>query len=221
MGIGAVSRPAVFLDRDGVLVEEIFYPQTGEWEAPLVPEDVRLIPGAAAAARTLREQGYPLVLISNQAAYAKGKTSLRALWLAHERFLSLMAEEGATLDAVYYSYGHPDGIMPYFTGLSLERKPGPYNLLVAAARLDLDLTRSWMIGDRDTDVACGHAAGARTVLVDNRYYPQIGRHADIRATDLADAVSRIIVQGGSGHRAASVDEPAFEQTTSGRNDGQP
>ena len=64
-----MSRPAVFLDRDGVLVEEIFYSQTGEWEAPLRPEDVRLIPGAAAAARRLAEAGYALVLISNQAAF--------------------------------------------------------------------------------------------------------------------------------------------------------
>ena len=89
-----MSRPAVFLDRDGVLVEEIFYSQTGEWEAPLRPEDVRLIPGAAVAARRLAEAGYALVLISNQAAFAKGKTSLRALWLAHERFVELLASEG-------------------------------------------------------------------------------------------------------------------------------
>jgi len=65
VGIRAVSRPAVILDRDGVLVEEIFYSQTGEWEAPLRPEDVRLIPGAAAA-RRLSEAGYALVLISKR-----------------------------------------------------------------------------------------------------------------------------------------------------------
>jgi D-glycero-D-manno-heptose 1,7-bisphosphate phosphatase len=186
-----MSRPAVFLDRDGVLVEEIYYPQTGEWEAPLAPEDVRLIPGAAAAARQLRERGFLLVLISNQAAHAKGKTTLRALWLAHERFLGLMAAEGATLDDVYYSYGHPDGIVPHFTGLSLDRKPGPYNLFIAAARLDLDLGRSWMVGDRDTDVTCAHSAGARAILIENPHSPQRGADADIRAKDLGEAVVRL------------------------------
>ena len=143
MGIREMSRPAVFLDRDGVLVEEVFYPQTVEWEAPLRADDVRLIPGAAAATRRLAEAGYALVLVSNQAAFAKGKTSLRDLWLAHERFVALLAAEGVVLDGVYYSYGHPEGTVPHFTGPSLQRKPGPYHLLVAAAQLDLDGARGW------------------------------------------------------------------------------
>jgi histidinol phosphatase-like enzyme len=121
----------------------------------------------------------------------RGKTSLRALWLAHERFVALLAEQMARLDAVYYSYGHPDGIMRYFSGLSLDRKPSPHNLFVAAARLDLDLSRSWMVGDRNTDVTCARAAGVRAVLVDNRHYPQ-GGNADIQAKDLAEAALHIM-----------------------------
>jgi D-glycero-D-manno-heptose 1,7-bisphosphate phosphatase len=165
MGIGAVSRPAVFLDRDGVLVEEIYYPETGETEAPLRPDDVRLLSGAAACAGELSALGYALVLISNQAAFAKGKTSLRSLWLAHERFVSLLAAEGVTLDGAYYSYGHPAGITPYFTGVPLDRKPSPYNVLLAAAQLDLNLKRSWMIGDRETDAECAANAGVRAILL--------------------------------------------------------
>jgi len=190
VGIRAVSRPAVFLDRDGVLVEEIFYSQTGEWEAPLRPEDVRLIPGAAAAVRRLAEAGYALVLISNQAAYAKGKTGLRALWLAHERFVELLAGEGVRFDAVFYSYGHPDGIVPHFSGPSLDRKPGPYNLFIAAAQLDLNLARSWMVGDRESDVACARAAGVRAILVQNAH-ADLGNPAVIVAKDLSDAVKHI------------------------------
>src|SRR5262249_17734921 len=134
VGIGPMSRRAVFLDRDGVLVEEVFYPQTGETEAPLAPHDVRLIDGAAAAAQRLADADYGLVVISNQAAAAKGKTTLRSLWLAHERFVALLAEAGVTLDGCYYSYGHPDGVMPHFSGPSLDRKPSPYNVFVAAAQ---------------------------------------------------------------------------------------
>jgi D-glycero-D-manno-heptose 1,7-bisphosphate phosphatase len=187
-----MSRPAVFLDRDGVLVEEVFYPETGEIEAPLRPEDVRLLPAAAAAARMLAQAGYALVLLSNQAGYAKGKASLRALWLVHQRFVALLAREGVTLDAVFYSYSHPDGIVPYFSGPSLERKPGPYNLIIAAAQLDLDLARSWLIGDRKTDLACAAAAGVRPILVENAHNP-VRRPADvIGATDLAAAAAIVV-----------------------------
>jgi D-glycero-D-manno-heptose 1,7-bisphosphate phosphatase len=191
MGIGAMSRPAVFLDRDGVLVEEIYYPETGETEAPLRPEDVRLLPGAASAARMLAQAGYALILISNQAGYAKGKTSLRTLWLTHERFVALLTREGVTLDGVFYSFSHPNGIMPYFSGPSLERKPGPYNLIVAAAQLDLDLARSWLVGDRDTDATCAEFAGVRAMLVENAKNP-VRRPGDVvRAADLAAAAAMI------------------------------
>jgi D-glycero-D-manno-heptose 1,7-bisphosphate phosphatase len=165
VGIDAMSRKAIFLDRDGVLVEEIFYPRTGEREAPLAPEDVRLLPGVAPALRRLAEAGYALVVISNQGGYAKGKTTLRALWLAHERFLALLAEQGARLDGCYYSYGHPDGAVPHFSGPSLDRKPSPYNVFIAAAQLDLDPQGSWMIGDRETDIACAIAADLRPILI--------------------------------------------------------
>jgi D-glycero-D-manno-heptose 1,7-bisphosphate phosphatase len=160
-----MNRRAIFLDRDGVLVEEIFYPHTGEREAPLAPEDVRLLPGVAPALRSLADAGYALVVISNQGAHAKGKATLRALWLAHERFVTLLAEQGARLDGCYYSYSHPNGTVPHFSGPSLERKPGPYNIFVAAAQLDLNCQGSWMIGDRETDVACASAAGLRSILI--------------------------------------------------------
>lgn len=186
-----MSRPAVFLDRDGVLVEEVFYPETGEREAPLRAQDVRLIPGAAAAARRLAEMGHALVLISNQGGYAKGKTTLRELWLAHERFVELLAAEGVTLDRAFYSYSHPAGVVAHFSGPSLDRKPGPYNMLIAAAQLDLDLSKSWMIGDRETDVACAHAAGVRAIMIAKPgAAPQLDQPA-ILVTNIAEAAQHI------------------------------
>ena len=189
---GVMSQRAVFLDRDGVLVEEVFYPQTGIWEAPLCADDVRLIPGAATAASTLAQAGYALVLVSNQPAFAKGKTGLRDLWLAHERFAALLAKDRVALDATFYSYGHPEGVVPHFKGPSLDRKPCPYNLFIASAQLDLDLTSSWMVGDRETDVECALAAGATPVLVENKNAPCAATRAKFRARDLADAAATII-----------------------------
>lgn len=191
-----MSRQAIFLDRDGVLVEEIYYPHTGEREAPLAPEDVRLLPGVAAALRRFAQAGYALVVISNQGGYAKGKTTLRALWLAHQRFLELMAAEGAAIDGSHYSYGHPDGTMPHFSGPSLDRKPGPYNVFVAAAQLDLEFRGSWMIGDRETDVACARAAGLRPILLAPRGSAS-GDDVDlIRVPDLPSAADVILGSRG-------------------------
>ena len=73
-------RGGVFLDRDGVITEDVYYPETGEWEAPMRPEDVALRAGAVAGLARLKALGLPLILVSNQGAYAKGKTTLAALW---------------------------------------------------------------------------------------------------------------------------------------------
>lgn len=192
MGIVAVTRAAVFLDRDGVLVEELFYPHTGEREAPLRVEDVRLLGGAAPALHRLRQAGYALIVVSNQAAFAKGKTTLRNLRLVHERFVALLRDHGLELDAFYYAYGHPDGIVPHFSGPVINRKPSPYHLFVAAAELDLDLAQSWMVGDQESDVACAHAAAVRPILVDS-HRPPPQRFADVqRAGDIADAARHIL-----------------------------
>ena len=187
-----MNRPAVFLDRDGVLVEEIFYVGTGEWEAPLRSEDVRLLPGAAQAAARLAQAGHALVIISNQAGFAKGKTSLRSLWLVHERFVSLLTAEGVKLDGAYYSYSHPDGVTPYFSGPSLDRKPGPYNVFVAAAQLDLDLSRSWLVGDRQTDADCARAAGLRAILVRNPHRREVVPNDVIVGNSFAEIVGHIL-----------------------------
>jgi D-glycero-D-manno-heptose 1,7-bisphosphate phosphatase len=192
VGIDAMSRPAIFLDRDGVLVEEIFYPHTGEREAPLAPEDVRLLPGVAPALRSLADAGYALVVISNQGAHAKGKATLKALWSAHERFVALLAEQSARLDGCYYSYSHPNGTAPHFSGPSLERKPGPYNIFVAAAQLDLNCQGSWMIGDRETDVACARAAGLRPILVSAAGKSHTVDADVIQVLDLSTAVHVIL-----------------------------
>jgi D-glycero-D-manno-heptose 1,7-bisphosphate phosphatase len=187
-----MSRKAIFLDRDGVLVEEIFYPHTGEREAPLAPEDVRLLPGVAPALQSLANAGYALVVISNQGAYAKGKTTLRSLWLAHERFLALLAEQDVRLDGCYYSYSHPDGTVAHFSGPSLDRKPSPHNVFIAAAQLDLDCRVSWMIGDRETDVACAIAAGVRPILVSTATAWPVPATDLIRVPDLPRAAEIIL-----------------------------
>lgn len=160
-------KPAVFFDRDGVLTANVYYPKWKEWEGPLQPEDMQILPGAIEALQCLKKAQLPFFLFSNQGAYAKGKTSLENLIAVGRIFENTLAEHQLTFTESFYSYTHPQGIVPHFSGESLERKPGAYFLYIAAAKYGIDLSASWFVGDRDTDILCGQQAGLQTILVVN------------------------------------------------------
>jgi histidinol-phosphate phosphatase family protein len=145
-----LSRPACFLDRDGTLTEDRGYARG--------PEEIALLPGAAAAVRQLNGGGVAVVLISNQSGVGRGYFSMADLELQHDRLQALLMREGARLDAIYVCPHRPD------EGCAC-RKPATGLLVQAAAELDLALTRSWLIGDREEDVATGERGAAGGVLV--------------------------------------------------------
>jgi D-glycero-D-manno-heptose 1,7-bisphosphate phosphatase len=190
-------RAAVFLDRDGVLNELVVDQVSGEPESPLAIEQVRLIPGAAAAAACLTDAGYALVCVSNQPAAAKGRVSVAQLLAVHERVTTLLEGEGVTLAAARLCLHHEQGVVPGLCGPCACRKPAPGMLLDAARALDLDLASSWMVGDTDADVAAGRAAGCRTLLIRNpasvhKRLP--GANPDMTADSLADGVQKLTRQ---------------------------
>jgi D-glycero-D-manno-heptose 1,7-bisphosphate phosphatase len=200
-----VSRPAAFLDRDGVLNEGVPDTDSGALESPLAVEDVRLLPGVAAAMRRLAGAGFLLVCVSNQPAAAKGRATVEELLAVHERVSELLAREGARLDASYLCFHHPDGVVPELSGSCPCRKPAPGMLLEAADTLGLELGASWMIGDTDADVEAGAVAGCRTVLL---AYPGSahkrlgGASPDLLAADLPEGVTRLLERSRSqpGHQ---------------------
>lgn len=150
-------RPAVFLDRDGTLVEEVDY--------LIDPGQVRLIPGAAAAVRRLNQAGWPVVIVTNQSMIARGMANERQLGRIHARLAELLNAEGARLDGIYYCPHHPElGEPPYRAACDC-RKPLPGLLRQAARELDLDLAQSAMIGDSLRDLAAGQAAGCRQLVL--------------------------------------------------------
>jgi D-glycero-D-manno-heptose 1,7-bisphosphate phosphatase len=193
------ARGAVFVDRDGVINELVPGPGGGPPESPLRVEDVRLIPGAAAALRRLAGGAWPLVGVSNQPSAAKGLISLDALHAIQSRVLELLAADGAHFDAFRLCLHHPEGVVPELTGACGCRKPAPGMLREAAGELGVDLGASWMVGDTDGDVQAGQAAGCRTILVEHRdsghkRTAQLGPDAIV--TDLTAAADIILGRKG-------------------------
>jgi D-glycero-D-manno-heptose 1,7-bisphosphate phosphatase len=190
-----VPRPAVFVDRDGVINDTVPDPEKGVPESPLRAEDVRLLPGAAEALRTLREAGLPVVVVTNQPSAAKGRITLAEATAIQRRVEELLAAEGAAVDAVKACLHHPEGVVAGLSGPCLCRKPAPGLLLAAAFELDLDLAASWMIGDADSDVEAGSAAGCRTALVlheGSEHRRSGGTPPDVEVASLADAAAVIV-----------------------------
>ena len=193
-----MTRPAVFLDRDGVLTELIPDPSTGAFESALRPEDVALVPGVAAAVGQLARAGYLLVGVTNQPAAAKRTVPLAVVEAVQARVVALLAADGVVLDSWRICLHHPEGTDPELGRACDCRKPAPGLLLDAARDLGIDLASSWMIGDTDSDVLAGKAAGCRTLLV------EVARSAhkrtalvtpDRHAPDLARAVT-VLLSGG-------------------------
>jgi D-glycero-D-manno-heptose 1,7-bisphosphate phosphatase len=155
---GRRGRQALFLDRDGTLVQPRHYPSR--------PADLLLYEGIGPHLRALQEAGLRLVLITNQSGLARGLFTTGDLDLMHAHLAAELARSGVRLDAVYYCPHHVDGTVPGLAVACDCRKPQPGMLLRAAADLELDLARSWFVGDILDDVEAGNRAGCRTVLVD-------------------------------------------------------
>jgi histidinol-phosphate phosphatase family protein len=189
------ASPAVFLDRDGVLNELVVDPLSGAMESPLKVQDVRLVAGAAAAARALSAAGLPLICVTNQPAAAKGRVPLAQLLAVHRYVSELLAQEGVRLEGSCLCPHHPEGVVLALAGPCRCRKPSPGMLLDAAAALDIDLGRSWMVGDTDADLAAGHAAGCHTLLIEHAgsaHKRSGASEPDLRARDLASSIPLLL-----------------------------
>ena len=152
--------PAIFLDRDGTLVPD-------DANAG-IPARATLVDGVAASLRRLRDAGFRLVVATNQGGVARGRFSENDVDAVHSRLSELVDQQTGlkrTIERFYYCPFHPKGIIPEYTREHPWRKPRPGMLLQAAQDMELELERSWLIGDSPRDVAAGRSAGLRTILV--------------------------------------------------------
>lgn len=184
---------AIFLDRDGTLNRENGFIRS--------PEQMDLIPGVAAALRTLREADFRLVVLTNQPVIARGEASEADLARIHSKLEWLLGLEGAYLDRIYHCPHHPDrGFADERVELKIRcacRKPATGLVDRACAELGLDPTRSWMIGDSTGDIAMAARSGLRSVLLQTGQAGKDGKYPEARpdfsVPDLSAAARQILL----------------------------
>lgn len=180
-------RPAIFLDKDGTLLEDVPY--------NVDPQRMQFTQDAETGLRTLAER-YRLVVVSNQSGVARGYFPEAALAGVEQRLREMLARCCVRLDGFYYCPHHPQGTVAQYARRCECRKPMAGMLLKAARDLDIDLNQSWLIGDILDDVEAGRRAGCRTVLLDNGHETEWRRsplrRPDLTASDLHEAALLIL-----------------------------
>jgi len=196
-----VGQPAVFLDRDGTLIEEVGYPTR--------PQQIRILGGVARGLARLAEAGFKRIVVTNQSGIARGLMTEDDLDRFHEALDEQLDLLGAAVDAYYVCPHHPDRSEAARPDLAIEcdcRKPKPGLILQAAGDLDIDLEASWTIGDTWRDVQAGQAAGLRTVKLPAPPVHDAPRPADVppptaEAEDFEEAVALILGDKPCGYLA--------------------
>ena len=201
IGLGAFAGlPALFLDRDGVVVVDTDY--LGQ------VEDLQMIAGSAEAIARCNALGIPVVLVTNQSGIARGYYDWKGFEAVQAALSTELAQSGAHLDAVLACAYHKEGNDPLRIDNHPWRKPNPGMIVTAAQRMGLDLARSWIVGDQVHDLAAGRAAGVAggTLLTAG----SLGRQQALAlagaqftvdvASNLADAVAKLLDQGQLGTR---------------------
>ena len=193
-GSSLTPRPAVFLDRDGVINKEVGFLRRRE--------QFSLLPGAGEAIRKLNSAGWLVVVVTNQPVLARGECSEEELRAIHARMDTLLGTCGAFIDRVYVCPHHTDkgfaGEVPELKITCSCRKPEPGLLLRAQSDMNIELRKSWLVGDRTGDILAGQRAGVRTILVQTGDAGSDSKHAvqpDFVRADLLAAVETILSDG--------------------------
>jgi D-glycero-D-manno-heptose 1,7-bisphosphate phosphatase len=180
-GVSGSLQRAVFLDRDGTLIEDVDYLTR--------VEQLHILPRVPAALARLKAAGFLLVVASNQSAVARGRLDEDQIHLIHRELNTrLVSKGGAAIDAFYYCPHLPDGTVQRYSRACECRKPAPGMLRRAAAALGIDTSRSYMVGDSQRDVEAGRRAGCYSILLG------LGpcEKADAVAADMAQAADLIL-----------------------------
>ena len=159
---------AVFLDRDGTINELVYNVDEDVLDSPFTARRFRLMPRVAEAIKRVNRIGYLTVVVSNQPAIAKKKMTAKAFGEINKKMVAELKRKGAALDGVYYCLHHPKSKIKKYKKKCSCRKPKPGLLRMAARGLNINLRKSYMIGDSWMDVVAGKKAGCITILIGNK-----------------------------------------------------
>lgn len=188
---------AVFLDRDGLINDLVYYPEQAMADSPFTVRQFRLSRGVAKQLRRLGGLGFKLAVVSNQPGVAKRHMSLETLNSINRKMEKLLAKEGVKLDGEYLCLHHPEATDSQYRRNCSCRKPKPGLLLKGSKELGVSLDKSWMVGDGLTDVLAGKRAGCRTILLGSvnsllvRKMAEMGAQPDYPARTFAEAANII------------------------------
>lgn len=180
------KQKAIFLDRDGTINKYIGFLRK--------PEEFELIPGVANTIKQLNDNGYLVIVITNQPVIARGEVTVEELNTIHNKMETLLGKEGAYLDAIYYCPHHPDkGYEGEIKELKIDcdcRKPKPGLILKAAKDFNIDLENSWMIGDSKSDILAGKNAGCKTALITSEFDEYGQDETLMKLNDIIDILNK-------------------------------
>ena len=151
------SRPGILLDRDGTIIVDRGYVGS--------VDRVEFIEGSSEAIARFNQANIPVAVVTNQAGVARGLYSIEDVSEVHQYITEYLAEHGAHIDLFLHCPYHPEGVVDAFTRTSEDRKPRPGMAKAAAAALNLDLTASWVVGDRPEDIGLAEAVGASAIYL--------------------------------------------------------
>jgi D-glycero-D-manno-heptose 1,7-bisphosphate phosphatase len=160
-----MSKKAVFLDRDGVITEIVYHKEMGIIDSAFNIDQIKLFPSVGKAIKNLQSMGFKVIIVSNQPGIAKDHFDMQTFGEMKKKVQDDLEKQGAKVDAEYYCLHHPEGKIKEYTMVCSCRKPKPGLLKKAAEDHDIDLKKSWMIGDGITDVLAGNRAGCKTILI--------------------------------------------------------
>jgi D-glycero-D-manno-heptose 1,7-bisphosphate phosphatase len=176
-----MKHRAVFLDRDGTLIEEKGY--------ICKFSEVTIFPFSLEAVKILNAHGFKVIVVTNQASVARGICTERQVQEIHKKIKQYFQQYSARIDAFYYCPYHEEGIVAKYRKKDEGRKPSPGMLFQAASDLGIDLSKSFMVGDSERDILAGHHAGCQTILVLTGHGRQARKRlalTKIKPTNIAD-----------------------------------
>ncbi|HPS64269.1 MAG TPA: HAD-IIIA family hydrolase [Ignavibacteria bacterium] len=185
---------AVFMDRDGVINELVCTNTVLPVRAPYSIEEFRFRDNVFSFLKEVVSAGFKLFIVSNQPDYAKGFCGMEELFNIHNYLHKELISQNIFFTEYLYCYHHPYGIVKSYTYKCQCRKPSASNVLKAINKYDIDASQSFFIGDRDTDMQCGKAAGLKTILMENDSTPEDSDiYSDYKISNISEAL-KIVLQ---------------------------